>query len=100
MASKTREPLAPWAVRQLRRTRSIYVAGIAVWAAGAGLEGWQHPGSREMWVFVLFLVVFTGLLSMTSWWLWRHQTALRLEQLGRACSKGNRRAAVREGAPV
>ncbi|MGW7051165.1 hypothetical protein [Streptomyces sp. NPDC054888] len=30
-----------------------------------------------MWVSLLFLLVFTGLLAVTSWWLWRHQDALR-----------------------
>jgi hypothetical protein len=28
-----------------------------------------------MWVSVVFLVVFTALLSMTSLWLWRQQAA-------------------------
>ncbi|MFF3200763.1 MULTISPECIES: hypothetical protein [unclassified Streptomyces] len=28
-----------------------------------------------MWVSVLFLVVFAGLLSVTSLWLWRQQAA-------------------------
>jgi hypothetical protein len=28
-----------------------------------------------MWVSVIFLVVFTGLLSATSLWLWRQQPA-------------------------
>lgn len=63
------------AVRQLRRIRAFYAAAAFLWAALAVWEGWEHPGSRPMWVSVLFLVVFTGLLSMTSLWLWRHQTA-------------------------
>ncbi|MGW7151786.1 hypothetical protein [Streptomyces sp. NPDC054887] len=77
MTSKQPQPLAPRAVRQLRRTRSVYAAGIALWAVGATLEVWQRPGSHQMWVSLLFLLVFTGLLAVTSWWLWRHQDALR-----------------------
>lgn len=79
MAPKKLHLLAPRAVRQLRRTRSFYAAGIALWAAWAGWEVAQRPGSRQMWVSVLFLLVFTVLLSTTSLWLWRHQTALRLK---------------------
>ncbi|MGW7194573.1 hypothetical protein [Streptomyces chryseus] len=77
MTSKQPQPLAPRVVRQLRRTRSVYAAGIALWGIGATLEMWQRPGSHQMWVFLLFLIVFTGLLAVTSWWLWRHQGALR-----------------------
>ncbi|MFD5097467.1 hypothetical protein [Streptomyces albidochromogenes] len=78
MTSKQPQPLAPRVVRQLRRTRSVYAAGIALWGIGATLEVWQRPGSHQMWVFLLFLTVFTGLLVVTSWWLWRHQDALRV----------------------
>ncbi|MDW4907306.1 hypothetical protein RB628_18600 [Streptomyces sp. ADMS] len=39
----------------------------------AALVGRDDPGSRQMWVSVVFLVVFTGLLSVTSLWLWRQQ---------------------------
>lgn len=44
-----------------------------MWAASAASVGWEDPGSRQMWVSVIFLAVFTGLLSVTSLWLWRQQ---------------------------
>ncbi len=63
------------AVRQLRNVRPVYAGGAALWAVSAAWTGWEDPGSRQMWVSVLFLVVFTGLLSATSLWLWRRQPA-------------------------
>ncbi|MFI2620703.1 hypothetical protein [Streptomyces sp. NPDC018584] len=75
MAPKT-EPLTSLrAVRQLRRTRVFYTAGVLLWAATALWTGWTHPGSRQMWVSLLFLAVFTGLLATTSLWLHRLQAA-------------------------
>ncbi|WP_229695628.1 hypothetical protein [Streptomyces lacrimifluminis] len=46
-----------------------------MWAVSAVLVGWDDPGSRQMWVSVIFLVLFIGLLSVTSLWLWRQQAA-------------------------
>ncbi|MGW5849960.1 hypothetical protein ACWFQ8_18740 [Streptomyces sp. NPDC055254] len=67
-----REPLTSLrAARQLRRVRSLYLAGALLWAAAAAWAGWLHPGSRQMWVSVLLLTVFTGLLITTSVWLRR-----------------------------
>ncbi|MFF8190506.1 hypothetical protein ACF05L_06360 [Streptomyces bobili] len=63
------------AVRQLRNVRPVYAGGAALWAASAAWTGWEEPGSRQMWVSVVFLAVFTGLLSVTSLWLWRQQPA-------------------------
>ncbi|PWI46218.1 hypothetical protein [Streptomyces sp. ICBB 8177] len=54
------------AVRQLHRVRSFYAAGVLLWAASAAWTGWQAPGSRQMWVSVLLLAVFTGLLATAS----------------------------------
>ncbi|MEV6839040.1 hypothetical protein AB0N17_31775 [Streptomyces sp. NPDC051133] len=50
------------AVRQLHRVRSFYVVGVLLWAMSSVWTGWQAPGSRQMWVSVLLLAVFTGLL--------------------------------------
>jgi len=61
------------AVRQLHRMRTFYAAAVLLWAASAGWVGWRHPGSRQMWVSALFLLVFTGLLAVTSLWLRRLQ---------------------------
>ncbi|NEA63341.1 hypothetical protein [Streptomyces sp. SID12488] len=75
MAPETDHAESVRALRQLRRMRLFYAAGAALWAVSSALVGWDDPGSRQMWVSVLFLVVFTGLLSVTSLWLWRQQAA-------------------------
>ncbi|WP_263235082.1 hypothetical protein, partial [Streptomyces cynarae] len=54
------------AVRQLHRVRSFYAVGVLLWAGSAAWTGWQAPGSRQMWVSVLLLAVFTGLLAIAS----------------------------------
>ncbi|MFD5233659.1 hypothetical protein ACFWJ5_35060 [Streptomyces qaidamensis] len=61
------------ALRQLRRMRTFYTGGAALWAVSAVSAGWDAPGSRQMWVSVAFLVVFAVLLGMTSVWLRRQQ---------------------------
>lgn len=94
MESLRPAPLAPRAVRQLRRIRTVYAAGIVLWAAGAAWEGGQHPGSRRMWVSLLLLAVFGGLLSLTVASLWRHQTALRLRAAARRIRPGARTSQV------
>jgi hypothetical protein len=73
MAPKNDLPKLLRAVRQMRRIRTFYALGAVLWAATAAWGAWQNPGSRQMWVPVLLLVVFAGLLSATSAWLWRHR---------------------------
>lgn len=70
-------PLVPRAARQLRRVRSLYAGGIALWAVGLLLTWDRSPGSRQMWMSLLMLAVFTALLSVTVFRLWRHTAALR-----------------------
>lgn len=53
--------------------RTFYAGGALLWAVSAVSAGWDDPGSRQMWVSVVFLVVFAALLGMTSLWLWRQQ---------------------------
>ncbi|WP_311314987.1 hypothetical protein [Streptomyces naphthomycinicus] len=62
MAPKTERIQFLRAVRQLHRVRSFYAVGALFWAGSAVWTGWQAPGSRQMWVCVLLLAVFTGLL--------------------------------------
>ncbi|OUD03715.1 hypothetical protein CA983_08170 [Streptomyces swartbergensis] len=78
------------ALRQLGRMRRFYAGGSVLWGAAAASAGWDEPGSRPMWVSVVFLVVFVALLSMTSLWLWRQQAACSGEPV--------RHAAPRRGA--
>ncbi|OKK17262.1 hypothetical protein AMK16_20505 [Streptomyces sp. CB00455] len=82
------DPLAARAVRQLRRVRTVYAAGIALWAAAAAWEAWQHPGSRQMWVSLMLMVLFAGLLSLTVVSLWRHRVAVRLRAARRRLTRG------------
>ncbi len=63
------------AARQLRRVRDFYSAGVLLWAAAAAWTGWTHPGSRQMWVSLLLLGVFAGLLATASVWLRHFQDA-------------------------
>ncbi|WP_411103053.1 hypothetical protein [Streptomyces sp. cmx-4-9] len=79
----TPAPLAPRVVRQLRRIRTVYASGLALWAAGTVWEGRQHPGSPGMWLSLLLLAVFTGLFTLTVTSLWRHRAALRLRGTSR-----------------
>ncbi|MEV5514336.1 hypothetical protein AB0L50_15625 [Streptomyces flaveolus] len=66
MAPKTERIQFLRAERQLRRIRSFYAAGILLWTGSALWTGWQAPGSRQMWVSVLLLAVFTALLVTAS----------------------------------
>nr|WP_079148331.1 hypothetical protein [Streptomyces agglomeratus] len=75
MAPKTDHLMSLRAARQLRRVRTFYVAGVLLWAAAAAWMGWTLPGSRQMWVSVLLLAVFVGLLCTASLWLRRLQAA-------------------------
>ncbi|MFD6879068.1 MULTISPECIES: hypothetical protein [unclassified Streptomyces] len=68
---------APRAVRQLRRIRAAYACGFVLWAAGAAWEGWHRPGSRHMWMLLLFLALFSGLLGLTALSLSRLRKAAR-----------------------
>ncbi|MFH8804897.1 hypothetical protein ACH4F6_35945 [Streptomyces sp. NPDC017936] len=74
MASKTDRVMSLRAVRQLRRVRAFYAGGVLLWAALTAWTGWQLPGSRQMWVSALLLVVFGGLLLTASLWLQRLRT--------------------------
>ncbi|MGI5423183.1 hypothetical protein [Streptomyces sp. CA-179760] len=75
MAPETDHAESVRALRQLRRIRTFYAGGAALWAASAASAGWAAPGSRQMWVSAVFLGIFTALLFVTSLWLWRRQAA-------------------------
>ncbi|WP_190216256.1 hypothetical protein [Streptomyces griseosporeus] len=75
------------AVRQLRRIRVFYAAAAGAWAAVAVWAGREAPGSRQMWVSVMFLVLFTALLSTTCLWLRRGQTAAPAEPVHHAAPR-------------
>ncbi|MFF7342081.1 hypothetical protein ACFZAT_32855 [Streptomyces sp. NPDC008163] len=63
MTSKTERIQFLRNARQLRRVRSFYAAAVPLWTVSALWTGWQAPGSRQMWVSVLLLAVFTALLA-------------------------------------
>ncbi|GGS29613.1 hypothetical protein GCM10010269_80380 [Streptomyces humidus] len=76
MAPKTDHVVTLRAVRQLRRIRAFYAAGVLLWTAAAAWTGWTRPASRQMWVSALLLAVFTGLLVTASLWLQRLRPAV------------------------
>ncbi|KAA0939306.1 hypothetical protein [Streptomyces apricus] len=75
MAPKKDHTTSLRAVRQLHRMRTFYATAALLWAASAAWIGYEHPGSRQMWVSALFMLVFAGLLAVTSLWLRRLQNA-------------------------
>ncbi|WP_333764491.1 hypothetical protein [Streptomyces sp. IBSBF 2390] len=87
MASTTDRIKAVRAVRQLRRVRTFYMVAVLLWAVSTAWTGWQSPGSRPMWVSVLLLAVFTGLLLTVSLWLRRLQAAGAVEPAHHAASR-------------
>ncbi|MGW0614765.1 hypothetical protein [Streptomyces sp. NPDC002788] len=75
MAPETDHAGSVRALRQLRRIRTFYATGAVLWAVAAASTAWDNPGGRQMWVSVVFLVVFVALLSTASLWLRRQQAA-------------------------
>ncbi|MEB3960630.1 hypothetical protein OKJ48_10295 [Streptomyces kunmingensis] len=69
MTATTELPGRSSPVHGLRRIRVFYTGGTLLWAASAAWTGWLYPGSRQMWVSLLLLAVFGGLLATTSVWL-------------------------------
>ncbi|MEV3933825.1 MULTISPECIES: hypothetical protein [unclassified Streptomyces] len=73
MALVKRVALAPRAVRQLRRVRSVYVAGVLLSALGLlSLDGAAEGGGRQTVIAGVFLLVFAALLTLTAVQLRRH----------------------------
>ncbi|WP_308294526.1 hypothetical protein [Streptomyces sp. RKAG290] len=62
-------------VRQLRRVRSVYAAGVLLSVLGLVLQQDRSAGGRQVGVAGLFLAVFTVLLAWTVVQLWRHHKA-------------------------
>ncbi|MFI6080372.1 hypothetical protein ACIBBB_05225 [Streptomyces sp. NPDC051217] len=73
MALMKRVALAPRAVRQLRRVRSVYVVGVMLSVLGLVLESGRATSGRQLEIAGVFLVVFAALLGLTVIQLWRHQ---------------------------
>ncbi|CAM5345403.1 MULTISPECIES: hypothetical protein [Streptomyces] len=83
------ESLGSWpVVQQLRRMRAVYAAGVVLWAVSSIGTAWSSPGSGPMWTSVLLLMVFTGLLALSSWWLRRMGPVAGAERKGRAVAHG------------
>jgi hypothetical protein len=72
MAFVKRVALAPRAVRQLRRVRSVYVAGMLLSALVLLSYDTSGAGGRQTMIAGVFLVVFAALLTLTAVQLWRH----------------------------
>lgn len=69
--------LAPRAVRQLRRVRSVYVVGVMLSVLGLVLQSGRTAGGRQLEIVAVFVAVFAALLGLTVVQLWRHQKTSR-----------------------
>ncbi|MFF8470228.1 hypothetical protein [Streptomyces griseus] len=72
MALMKRVALAPRAVRQLRRIRSVYLAGAVLSLLGLVLQAERGPGGRQAVIVTVLLVAFSALFTLTIVQLWRH----------------------------
>lgn len=72
MAFMKRVALAPRAVRQLRRVRSVYLGGMVLSLLGLFLQLDRDGGGRQMEIMTLILLAFTALFGLTIVQLWRH----------------------------
>ncbi|MEU0132738.1 hypothetical protein ABZ172_01670 [Streptomyces sp. NPDC006296] len=72
MALVKRIALGPRALRQLRRVRSVYVAGVLLSVLGLLSYDNSTAGGRQTVIAGTFLAVFAGLLTLTAVQLWRH----------------------------
>ncbi|MFF5727870.1 hypothetical protein [[Kitasatospora] papulosa] len=87
MAPVKRIALAPRALRQLRRVRSVYVAGTLLSLLVLLSYDGSAAGGRQTVIAGVFLLVFAALLTLTAVQLWRHgrtehcSTAKRLTRI-------------------
>ncbi|MFD9872564.1 hypothetical protein [Nocardia sp. NPDC059228] len=85
---RVRVALAPRAVRQLRRVRSVYLVGMMLSVLGLVLQSGREGSGRQSEIASVLVVVFTVLLGLAVVQLWRHQrtahcsTAKRLTPSG------------------
>ncbi|MFD6533801.1 hypothetical protein [Streptomyces sp. NPDC060184] len=78
MASKRHVALAPRALRQLRRVRSVYLVGALLSLLGllTREEGPAATGGRQAVIAAVLLGVFTALLAVTLVQLRRHASTV------------------------
>ncbi|MFH9613123.1 hypothetical protein [Streptomyces pratensis] len=72
MAFVKRVALAPRAVRQLRRVRSVYLAGMLLSAFVLISYDDSAAAGRQTVIAGVLLAVFAALLTLTAVQLWRH----------------------------
>lgn len=72
MALTKRFALAPRAVRQLRRIRSVYLGGMVLSLLGLTLQSDRDAGGPQTEIVAVLLVAFTALFGLTLVQLWRH----------------------------
>ncbi|MFJ1589948.1 hypothetical protein ACIOD0_06790 [Kitasatospora albolonga] len=72
MALMKRVALAPRAVRQLRRVRSVYLGGMVLSLLCLLLQLDRDAGARQTEIATALLVAFTALFGLTVVQLWRH----------------------------
>lgn len=67
-----RVALAPRAVRQLRRVRSVYLGGMLLSLLGLFLQAERGSGGRQVVIVTVLLVAFAALFALAAVQLWRH----------------------------
>ncbi|MFF6904475.1 hypothetical protein ACFY9Q_00865 [Streptomyces sp. NPDC012389] len=72
MALMKRVALAPRAVRQLRRVRSVYLGGMVLSLLGLIMQLDRDAGGRQTEIMAVLLVAFAALFGLTVVQLWRH----------------------------
>ncbi|MEW1610617.1 MULTISPECIES: hypothetical protein [unclassified Streptomyces] len=73
MAFMKRVALAPRAVRQLRRVRSVYLVGMMLSLLGLVLQLDREAGAgRQLGIAAILLAAFTALFGLAVVQLWRH----------------------------
>ncbi|RPK64568.1 hypothetical protein EES43_09390 [Streptomyces sp. ADI96-02] len=73
MAFMKRVALAPRAVRQLRRVRSVYAVGMVLSLLGLILQADRTPGGRQVEIAAALVAAFAALFVLTVIQLWRHR---------------------------
>ncbi|MFE3599656.1 hypothetical protein ACFXP3_08795 [Streptomyces sp. NPDC059096] len=73
---RVRISLAPRAVRQLRRVRSVYLVGMMLSVLGLVLQSGREGGGRQSEIAAVLVAVFTVLLGLALVQLWRYQRSV------------------------
>ncbi|TXL84703.1 MULTISPECIES: hypothetical protein [unclassified Streptomyces] len=85
---RVRVALAPRAVRQLRRVRSVYLVGMMLSVLGLVLQSGREGSGQQSEIAAVLVVVFTVLLGLAVVQLWRHQKTVHCSTAKRLTPSG------------